>query len=104
MANELGHGLLEKAYENALAVEFDLRNIPYSQQPRYDVYYKGKIVGLYVPDMVVYDKIIVNTKTIDRITKHEKGQIINYLRITGLKAGLVLNFKRAKLEWEKLVL
>lgn len=102
--NTLGHGLLEKPYENALVVEFGLRSVPFQQQPRYPVIYKTVKVGEYIPDLIVFDKIVVDTKTIDRITNTEKGQILNYLKITGLKVGLILNFKYAKLEWERLVL
>lgn len=96
--NVLGHGLLEKPYENALTVEFQLRGIGFEQQPQFDVMYKEVSVGLYVPDLVVQDKIVVDTKTIDRIGEHEIGQMLNYLGLTGLRVGLILNFKRAKLE------
>jgi GxxExxY protein len=102
--NTLGHGLLEKPYENALCVEFGLRKIAYSQQPSFNVIYKEVKVGEYVPDLIVFEKIVVDTKTIERITDHEKGQILNYLKITGLRVGLILNFKYAKLQWERLVL
>ena len=102
--NTLGHGLLEKPYENALVVEFGLKNIPYKQQPRYDVIYKCVKVGEYIPDLIVFDEIVVDTKTIDRITNVERGQVINYLKITQLRVGLILNFKHPKLEWERLVL
>ena len=102
--NTLGHGLLEKPYENALCVEFDLKQIPFSQQPRFNIIYKSVKVGEYIPDMIVFDKIVVDTKTIDKITNHEKGQILNYLKITGLRVGLLLNFKYAKLQWERVVL
>jgi GxxExxY protein len=104
VVNELGHGLLEKPYENALVVEFDQKNIPYSQQPHYEVTYKGVTVGEYIPDLIVRDQIVVDTKVIEAITNHEIGQMMNYLRITGLKLGLILNFKRAKLEWKRIVL
>ena len=102
--NTLGHGLLEKPYENALCVEFGLRNIAYAQQPRFDVVYKDVKVGKYIPDLIVFDKIVVDTKTIERISNHEKGPILNYLKITGMHVGLVLNFKYAKLHWERLAL
>ena len=102
--NTLGHGLLEKPYENALVVEFGLRGIAYKQQPRFDVVYKGVRVGDYIPDLIVFDKIVVDAKTIDRITDAELGQILNYLKITQLQVGLILNFKKPKLEWERLVL
>jgi GxxExxY protein len=102
--NVRGHGLHEKIYENCLCVECRLRGIPYMQQERHRVMYKGEVVGEYVPDLVVQGKLIVDTKTIERITDHERGQMLNYLRITGLPAGVILNFKHARLEWERLVL
>ena len=61
-------------------------------------------MGEYVPDLVVQQTLIVDTKTIDRITEHERGQMLNYLRITTLAVGIILNFKHARLEWERLVL
>lgn len=60
----LGHGLLEKPYENALCVEFGLRQIPYNQQPRFDVIYKSFKVGEYAPNLIVFDQVVVDTKTI----------------------------------------
>lgn len=100
---ELGHGIHEKPYEMALAVEFQLRKLPYEQQMPFDVFYKKVKVGRFTPDLVVLGKIIVDTKVIDRITDHERGQILNYLRITNLPVGVILNFRYAKLEWERLV-
>jgi len=102
--NELGHGLHERPYENALVVEFGLRNIPFRQQPNYDVLYKGHKVGLFIPDLIAYDMAIVDAKVIDRITDGERGQMLNYLKITKLRVGVILNFKYPKLEWERLVL
>jgi len=102
--NTLGHGLLEKPYENALVVEFELQDIPYRQQPRFDMEYKTVKVGEYVPDLICFDQIVVDTKTIERITNHEVGQMMNYLKITGCKLGLLINFKHAKLEWKRIVL
>jgi GxxExxY protein len=78
--NTLGHGLLEKPYENALAVEFGLRNVPFLQQPLFDVVYKGHKVGLFIPDLISFDAVVVDTKVIDRITDHERGLMLNYLR------------------------
>lgn len=102
--NALGHGLLEKPYENALVVEFGLRGIPFVQQPRFNVTYKDVVVGEYVPDLIAYEKIVVDTKVIERIGDHELGQMINYLKITGVPVGLILNFGHAKLEWKRVVL
>lgn len=102
--NIRGHGLHEKIYENCLCVEFRHRGIPYLQQQRHVVLYKGEVVGEYIPDLITHSTLIVDTKTIDRITDHERGQMLNYLRITGIEVGLLLNFKHARLEWERIVL
>ena len=93
-----------RPYENALAVEFRLRNIPFRQQPFFDVLYKEHKVGLFIPDLIAFDSVVVDTKVIDRITDHERGLMLNYLRITKLRVGVVLNFKHAKLESERIVL
>ena len=102
--NTIGHGFFEKIYENALITEFDLKKIPYLQQSRFSIVYKGKTLGEYIPDILVFDKIIIEIKTIDKITSQERGQVLNYLKVTGLKVGVIFNFKNAKLEWERVVL
>lgn len=102
--NELGHGLNEKLYENSVVVEFKRRSISFDQQRRFEVLYKGEHVGEFVPDLIAFGKVVVDAKTIDRITDHERGQMLNYLRITRLPVGLILNFKHAKLEFERIVL
>ena len=102
--NTLGHGLVEKPYENALAIEFGLRNVPFRQQPSFNILYKEHQVGLFIPDLIAFDIVVVDTKVIDRITDHERGLMLNYLRITNLRVGVILNFKRAKLEWDRIVL
>ncbi len=100
----LGHGLLEKPYENALVVECGLRGIPIVQQSRYDVVYKNVTVGEYVPDLIAFGVVVVETKVVDCITDHELGQMLNYLKITGHQVGLILNFRHARLEWKRVVL
>jgi GxxExxY protein len=102
--NEIGHGLHEKPYENALVVEFGIRKIPFQQQQNFDVLYKGHKVGLFIPDLIAYDQVVVDAKVIDQITDVERGQMLNYLRITKLRVGVILNFKHPKLEWERIVL
>jgi GxxExxY protein len=71
---------------------------------RFDVTYKSTKVGEYVPDLIAAGKIIVDAKVIDRITNHERGQMINYLRITRLPLGLIFNFRYSKLQWERFAL
>jgi GxxExxY protein len=102
--NEIGCGLNEKIYENSLVVEFKSRQIAFDQQRRFGVLYKGQHVGEFIPDSITFGSVIVDAKVIDRITDHERGQMLNYLRITKLRVGLILNFKHARLEWERIVL
>jgi GxxExxY protein len=102
--NVLGHGLHEKPYENALVVEFGLRGLALEQQRRFPVLYKGVQVSEYVPDLLVAAAVIVDAKVIERITDLERGQMMNYLRITKLRVGLIINFHKPKLEWERVVL
>jgi GxxExxY protein len=78
--NDIGHGLHEKPYERALVVELRLRQLPVVQQRVYPVVYKGEQVGEFIPDLIVNDEVVVDTKTIEHITEHERGQMINYLR------------------------
>ena len=66
--------------------------------------YKSVSVGEYVPDFIIADRVVVDTKVIDKITDNELGQMLNYLKITGLHIGLIINFRRAKLEWKRVVL
>ena len=101
--NEIGHGFHEKPYENSLVVEFKYRNIPFLQQPRYPILYRGIKVSEYIPDLIAFELVIVDTKVIERITDLEIGQMLNYLRITGLPVGLILNFKNPKLEFRRVV-
>ena len=102
--NEVGHGLHEKIYENALVVLFKQNSVAFDQQRRFPVLFRGVEVGEFIPDLIAFGSVIVDTKVIDRITDHECGQMLNYLRITKLRVGLILNFKHARLEFERIVL
>ncbi len=99
----LGHGFDEKPYENALVVEFGKQSIPWQQQPRFDIIYKDEKVGYYQPDLIAFGKVIVETKTIESLGDREIGQMLNYLKITGLKVGLLLNFKQSSLQFKRVV-
>lgn len=75
--NELGHGLNEKPYENALVVEFGVSEIPFRQQLRYEVVYKRVKVGEYLPDLIAFGAIVVDAKVVEAIADHERGQMLN---------------------------
>lgn len=102
--NEVGHGYHEKPYENGLTIAFRHENIPYEQQREFPILYREEKIGTFIPDLIAFSSIVVDTKVVDKITDHERGQMLNYLRITGLRVGLIINFKHAKLEWERIVL
>jgi GxxExxY protein len=102
--NEIGHGFNEKIYENAMACALQAKDILFTQQKQYNVHFQGHIVGTFIPDFVIEDKIIVEMKTVDRITDIEKGQVMNYLRVSGLSLAIIFNFKNPKLDWQRVVL
>lgn len=102
--NILGKGLREKAYGRALVREFQLLEIPYDQQKQFPVFYKDTQVDVFIPDLILFDCLVVDTKTIPCIGDNEIGQRLNYLRITACKVGLILNFKNSSLEYKRIAL
>ena len=102
--NELGCGFLEKVYENAMMLLFDREKIPARQQAPANVHFQGKVIGQYFADILVDSKVMLELKTVDAITNVHIAQILNYLRATGIKLGLVLNFAKPKFEYKRLVL
>ena len=101
---ELGRGFLEKVYENSLMVMFRNDKIKAMQQASIKVYFKNEIVGNYIADILVEDKIILELKTVEKITDVHKAQALNYLKATGMKLAIIINFKKQSLEYERIVL
>ena len=85
-------GLLESVYETALSIEFDEMGIPYERQKHLNVHYKGRIIGEFIPDIVVDNKIILELKSTPNLIPANSAQLINYLNITQFKVGYLLNF------------
>jgi len=100
----LGYGFLEKVYENALMLELSDNNLSGKNQEAIKVIYKGKIVGEYIADILVEDKVIVEVKSIEKIIDIHKAQTINYLKSTGLKLGIIMNFGKTSLEYYRIIL
>jgi GxxExxY protein len=100
----LGPGFLEKVYENALLVELEHNGIKAQAQAPIRVTYKEAIVGDYIADILVDDRVIVELKTVERIERIHEAQLLNYLKATGIKVGLLVNFKNTKAEIKRLVL
>ena len=88
----LGPGLLESAYEEALAIELELRRIPFERQTAIPFTYKGHPIGDYRLDLLVGDKVVVEIKSVERHDPVFEAQLLTYLRLTGKKVGLLINF------------
>lgn len=101
--NALGCGLLEKVYGNALAWDLELKKKKVVSQQEFKVFYREKEVGLYYADLVIEDKVIVEVKSVDKIDNVHRAQLLNYLSISGVKVGLLINFAKPKLGYERLV-
>ena len=101
--NILGPGLLESAYEGAFCIELAKANIPFSRQHVYPLYYKGELVGGYIADLVVDDSIILEFKSVQQLNKVMEAQLINYLKLSKLPVGYLINFNSTKLEWKRFV-
>ncbi len=103
ISNVLGAGFLEKVYENALNIELNNREIKAQQQAPLKVYYKGELVGDYFADILVENKLIIEIKTVKEFDSIHLAQCINYLKITGLKLCLLINFSKPKVEIKRIV-
>ncbi|MEA2096463.1 MAG: GxxExxY protein [Candidatus Cloacimonadota bacterium] len=96
----LGNGFLEKVYENALRIELELLGFIVKTQTKLNVIYKEKIIGEYCTDIIVDEKIIIELKCVSRITDVHKAQLLNYLKATDLKLGILINFPNDKLGFD----
>ena len=101
--NHLGCGFLEKVYEKALIYEMKTNGLRVERQKPIKITYKDQDVGTYLVDLVVGDRVIVELKTVEFLTKIHKAQVLNYLRASGFRVGLILNFSRPRLEYKRVV-
>ncbi len=101
---ELGSGFLEAVYQEALEKEFTYQKIPFKSQPLVRIEYKGKpLKKTYEPDFICFDEVIVEIKAMDKLSGVEHAQIINYLKASMLKLGLLINFGAKSLEHKRFV-
>lgn len=89
---ELGQGFLEKVYKNALAIELQEAGIKCALEIPMSVRYRGVVVGDYIADVIVEDKIVVEIKAVSELNSVHEVQLVNYLKATGLQVGLLINF------------
>ena len=104
VSRTLGAGFLEKVYENALMIELRKRGLEAESQVPVKVYYKEEAVGEYFADILVQDKVILELKAVENLSKLHEAQILNYLKATGIQVGLLVNFKHPKAEIKRMVL
>jgi len=100
----LGAGFLEKVYERALLTELRKRGLRAENQVPITVIYKENVVGEYIADIVVEEKVIVEVKAVEHFEKAHEAQLLNYLKATGVKVGLLVNFRHPKAEIKRMVL
>ncbi len=104
MHKELGCGFLEAIYQEALGREFATQGIPHKSQPIIKIFYKGTPLNkTYQPDFICFDEVLVEIKALSELSGIEEAQLINYLKATGLKVGLLINFGAKSLEYKRLV-
>jgi GxxExxY protein len=103
--NQLCNGFLEAVYQDALALELGMREIPFQEQVPLELTYKGRTLRhTYVPDLIVFEKIIVELKAISALSPNEEAQLLNYLKATGIRLGLLINFgAQRKPEWKRMI-
>jgi GxxExxY protein len=102
--SELGCGFLEAVYQEALAVEFALKEIPYRREVDLPILYKGhRLATTYRADFICYAGVIVELKALKKLTGIEEAQIINYLKATDIETGLLLNFGAQSLEYKRFI-
>jgi GxxExxY protein len=105
VSNELGAGFLEAVYQEALGVEFEVRDLPFVAQPLVQIAYRGRLLRKeYMPDFICFGQVIVEIKAIKELTPVEQAQLLNYLRATGKPVGVLLNFGAPRLEWKRMAL
>lgn len=101
---ELGPGFLEAVYQEALEIELHKQKIPYEREKLMNIFYRGiKLKKRYAADYVCYDKIIVEVKALSALSSDHEAQILNYLKTTSLKLGLLINFGTKSLQYKRLV-
>jgi GxxExxY protein len=100
---ELGPGFLESVYEKALLLELKNRGMKVDVEKVFDLTYKGEKVGTHRLDLIVEDKIVVELKTVERFAPHHSAQLLSYLKASGHKLGILVNFSRAKVESRRVV-
>lgn len=102
---ELGHGFLEPVYQEALELVLIDKGIPYQREKVLDIYFRGQLLQKkYVADFICYDEVVVELKALNGLTENDLAQVLNYLKATGKKIGLLINFGTNRLQYKRVIL
>jgi len=101
-----GHGFVESVYQDCLEIELELQKMPFDRKRVLTLEYKGRTLDhWFAPDLICYEQIIVEIKAVKELADEHRAQLLNYLKATGLKVGVLVNFgHHPGLQWERLVL
>ena len=99
--NTLGSGFAESVYRNALVIALNDKGLAVLAERGYEVHFRGKKVGKFVPDLIVARQVVVELKSCEHLTGENQAQLINYLAVTNLSVGLLVNFGKRKLEYRR---
>lgn len=103
--NELGCGFLEPVYQEALSIVFRDNQIPFIKEKVLDIEFRGRILDKkYVADFICFNEVIVELKATDGLADHDTAQVLNYLKATGIRLGLLINFGTTKLQYKRLIM
>ena len=104
--NEKGNGFLEAVYQDCMDIELGYQKIPFIAQPKLDLFYRNiKLKHFYEPDFICYDKIVLELKAVEHLTKEHYAQVFNYLKATGMKLGIIVNFgHHPDLEYKRIII
>jgi GxxExxY protein len=101
---ELGNGFLEAVYQEALSIEFNAKNIPNKAQANIDIFYKERLLDKkYISDFICFEEIIIELKVVEKLKSEHYAQLLNYLKATNCKLGILINFGTTSLEYKRVI-
>jgi len=101
--NAIGPGLLEHAYKEAICVELEFQGIPFEREKVFPLEYRGRNIGTYFADIVVDHNIIIECKSVEQFHPSMEAQLINYLKVSGIEIGYLVNFRNPRVDWKRCV-
>jgi GxxExxY protein len=104
VSNELGSGFLETVYKKSLLIALHQHGMKSESEAPAKVWFRGSMVGLFYVDIIVEDLVIIEVKAVKAMLPEHEAQLLNYLKATKFKVGLIVNFGKSKMEWKRMIL